>query len=66
MKVAEKLMDLAPYVEVVNLNEGETLGDQGCGLYFIEHGIIVSMTYSVCNSFTWKQFSCMFFFYFMT
>ena len=53
MNVAEKLKDIAPYVEVVNLEKGDTLDDQGSGLFFIEHGIIVSTNQS-SNKFLWK------------
>ena len=51
MNVAVKLKEIAPYVEVVNLMKGETLHDQGCGLYFIEHGIIVSALFIVLFTF---------------
>jgi len=51
MNVASKLTDLAKFTSVVNLKKGESLTkDQGCGLYFIEHGILVGTQYQkYCN-----------------
>eukprot|EP00551_Chaetoceros_affinis_P009095 CAMPEP_0203679028 /NCGR_PEP_ID=MMETSP0090-20130426/34041_1 /ASSEMBLY_ACC=CAM_ASM_001088 /TAXON_ID=426623 /ORGANISM="Chaetoceros affinis, Strain CCMP159" /LENGTH=703 /DNA_ID=CAMNT_0050546511 /DNA_START=230 /DNA_END=2341 /DNA_ORIENTATION=- len=40
MSVASKLIELAPYTELVNLQQGESLDEQGSGLFFIEHGIL--------------------------
>ena len=43
MSIKSELMGLAPYTEVVNLRQGESLDEQGSGLFFIQHGILVSI-----------------------